>query len=113
MSENKKYLTKLSEQKPVEMIKGIFRKTMSYNEDIMLCHFTMMKGATIPLHNHQAAQNGFVIKGKVRFFTKENENIIVGTGDGYVFDSLQYHGSEVLEDTELIECFSPYRPEYI
>ena len=107
------YVTKLDDHKPVEMIPGIFRTTLTYNEQIMLCHFSMKKGALIPLHNHKAVQNGYVIKGKVRFFTRGNDSIIVETGSSYVFDSEEYHGSEVLEDTEIIESFTPIRPEYI
>jgi len=107
------YVTNLKDHKPVEMLPGIFRTTLTYNEQMMLCHFIMKKGATIPLHNHKAVQNGYVIKGKVRFFTKENDSIIVEAGSSYVFDSEEYHGSEVLEDSELIESFTPMRPEYI
>ena len=106
-------LTKLAQQKPVEMMPGIFRRTMSYNEETMLCHFTMNKGSNIPLHKHVAAQNGYVLKGKLRFFTEDGQDIFVETGDGYVFDSEEFHGSEILEDAEIIECFSPMRPEYL
>lgn len=107
------FLTKLDDHKPVEMLPGIFRTTLAYNDKLMLCHFTMKKGAVISLHNHKAVQIGYVIKGKVRFFTKDNDNIIAEAGSSYVFASEEYHGLEVLEDTELIECFSPMRPEYI
>lgn len=110
--QGKDYVKRVGEQKTVEMFPGIYRTTLSYNDDIMLCHFTMKKGAYIPLHSHVAAQIGYVIKGKVRFFTKEKEDIIVEPGCGYIFDSNEEHGSEVLEDTELIESFTPMRPEY-
>ncbi len=113
MVEKKCHITKISEQKTVEMFPGIFRTTLSYNDDLMLCHFVMKKGAFIPLHQHQAAQIGYVIKGKVRFFTKAESKLVVESGCGYIFDSNEEHGSEVLEDTELIECFNPMRSEYI
>jgi len=112
MAENR-YLLRLREGKQVETVKGIFRTTMVYNDQIMLCHFTMKKGAIVPLHNHVAAQNGYVLKGKVKFLRKEGEDFIVETGDGYLFDSEEYHGAEVLEDSEVIECFTPMRPEYL
>ena len=60
-------LTGLKEGKKVEIFPGIFRTTMSYNEASMLCYFTLKKGTSIPLHQHEAVQNGFVIRGKVRF----------------------------------------------
>jgi len=95
------------------MLPGIFRTTLAYNDKLMLCHFTMKKGSVISLHNHKAVQIGYVIKGKVRFFTKDDDNMIAGAGSSYVFDSEEYHGLEVLEDAELIECFTPMRPEYL
>lgn len=109
----KVYSKRVADGNTVEMIPGIFRTTLAYNDEIMLCHFTMKKGAKIPLHTHEAVQNGYVIKGKVRFFTEENDSIIVEPGSAYVFDSNEAHGSEVLEDTELVESFTPMRPEYI
>jgi len=112
MADNK-YHKRLEEQKTVEMLPGIFRTTLAYNDQLMLCHFYMKKGAAIPLHSHEAVQNGYVIKGKVRFFTKDGTDIIAKPGSGYVFGSYEEHGSEVLEDTELIECFTPMRQEYI
>lgn len=105
-------LTKLDQGEKVEMLPGIFRTTMSYNESSMLCHFRMEKGASIPLHQHEAVQNGFVIRGKVRFLQEGGKSIVVEDGNGYIFESNEMHGSEVLEDSELIECFTPMRPEY-
>lgn len=109
----KEFHKRLHEEKTVEMLPGVFRTTLAYNGALMLCHFHMKKGAKIPLHSHEAAQIGYVIKGKARFFTKDGQDIVVEPGSSYVFDSRQEHGSDVLEDTELIECFTPMRPEYI
>ena len=106
-------LTHLYKRRKVEMLPGIFRTTMSYNETSMLCYFHFKKGATIPLHKHEAVQNGFVIKGRVKFLMGEEQSFVVEDGDGYIFASNESHGSEVLEDTELIECFTPMRLEYL
>lgn len=110
---NKGFLVRKQDQKTVEMLPGIFRTTLSYNDQSMVCHFVMHKGAVIPLHKHEAVQNGYMIKGKVRFFTKDEQNIIAEPGCGYVFNSNKEHGAEVLEDSELIECFTPMRSEYL
>jgi quercetin dioxygenase-like cupin family protein len=92
---------------------GIFRTTLAYNEKAMMCHFTMKKGAKIPLHHHPAVQNGYIISGKVRFNRGMGYTFIAEAGDSYVFDPEEPHGAEVLEDAELVECFAPMRPEYI
>ena len=106
-------LTRLNERKKVEMLPGIYRVTMSYNDESMLCYFYMDKGASIPLHKHKAVQNGFIIKGKVRFLQEDGKSTVMEEGDGYIFGSNESHGSEFLEYTELIECFTPMRPEYV
>ena len=96
----------------VENPKGIFRTTLQYTDDAMICHFNMNKGAMVPLHNHKAVQMGYIIKGSVKFIQKNNKFFITKSGCSYSFGPFEYHGAEVLENSELIECFSPARDEY-
>lgn len=105
-----------SESVATEVFPGVTRRTMCYNEDSMLCHFVFKRGAKVPRHQHLAVQNGYVISGRVRFFTFDGETrkeFVASAGDGYLFASNQPHGGECLEDSELIECFTPLRPEYL
>ena len=102
-----------NEIKSTESPAGIFRTTLAYNESIMLCHFSMTKGAKVPLHSHPASQNGYVIRGRLRFIRGDKaEGFIAEAGCSYVFNGGEPHGAEVLEEAEVIECFSPMRPEY-
>jgi quercetin dioxygenase-like cupin family protein len=101
-----------SELELVENPVGIQRTTLAYNAETMLCHFIMKKGAEIPLHDHAAVQNGYVISGRVQFRDKDGDAFIAETGSGYAFSSHEQHGALVLEDAEVIECFAPMRPEY-
>ena len=106
--------TNRSERNAVEVVPGITKRVMSYAEDTMMCLFSMKQGAKIPLHSHDATQNGYVISGKVRLFGEgEETTFIAGPGCGYYFSSQEQHGLEVLEEAELVECFSPLRREYI
>ena len=57
----------LDQASGIEQLDGVVRKTLSYNEEVMLCHFQLNEGARIPLHDHRASQIGFVVKGAVRF----------------------------------------------
>jgi quercetin dioxygenase-like cupin family protein len=99
--------------KSVEYLPGAFRTTLFFNEQSMLCHFRLKKGVVIPLHQHVAVQNGYVVAGRAKFVRKEGEDQFVEPGDGYLFQSNEVHGAEVLEDSEWIECFTPMRPEYV
>ena len=112
MAEKSKLRSEREMGHAVENPPGIFRTSMCYDDGLMLCHFHMKKGASVPLHNHEAVQSGYVIKGKLRFLQEGGKDFIAKEGTGYLFRSMESHGAEVLEEAEIIECFSPMRPEY-
>jgi len=91
---------------------GILRKPLAYNDDVNLNFFELKQGSVIPLHSHDPTQIGYMIAGKVRFFTEQTEFIAI-PGDSYVFNRNEKHGAEILEDSKLIEIFSPMRHEYL
>ena len=102
----------LKDLKAVEKPAGVYRTTLSFHEQSMLCHFRLTKGVTIPLHNHEAVQHGYLIRGKLRFLLKEGKTFLATPGSSYIFESGEYHGAEVLEDSEALDFFAPMRPEY-
>lgn len=110
---NKKVNNLVDDVLPVELRPGIQRKTLVYDEDNMLCHFHLSKGAKLELHSHEAAQLGYVISGKVEFFKEDGSSFIAGDGAAYLFPSWEKHGTIVHEDTSFVEFFSPSRPEYM
>ena len=96
-----------------EMFPGVVRKTLAYNKDVMLCHFSFDKGGKIPLHDHVPSQIGYVVKGRVRFIgATEADAFEANAGDSYVIDPSVQHGGEALEPSELVEVFNPSRDEY-
>ncbi len=103
----------LDQASGIEQLDGVVRKTLSYNEEVMLCHFQLNEGARIPLHDHRASQIGFVVKGAVRFLGAADEDSFEArAGDSYVLDPHQVHGAEALEASEFVEVFYPVREEY-
>ena len=96
---------------PIEALEGIFRRTLLYNDSLMLCHFKLEENAEVPIHSHKEHQIGYVIKGKLKFIT-ENGEFIVKEGDSYVFDSNEKHGATILETAEVIDVFNPCREDY-
>lgn len=108
--------SRASDQPSVEVFPGVSRATMSYNEETMLCVMTFDAGATVPMHNHVAAQNGLVLDGEIEFRTVRNGEelrFLLRSGDGYLFPSNQPHGARALARTRVVECFTPMRPEYV
>jgi quercetin dioxygenase-like cupin family protein len=96
----------------VESPPGIYRTTLAWDAQTMLCHFRMTRGARVPLHHHPAAQNGYVVSGRVRFQRGDGTSFEAVAGTGYCFGPEETHGAEVVEESEVIECFAPMRPEY-
>ncbi len=103
--------TNIDNVEAVKALEGIYRKTLMYNDDVMLCFFSLKKGSEIPLHNHVSHQIGYVLKGKFELIT-ENNSFIVREGDSYVFNSNEKHGAKILENSEVIEVFNPTRQDY-
>jgi quercetin dioxygenase-like cupin family protein len=112
---DKVFVAELNKATAAEMKPGLLtRRTLAYNDQIMLCHFTLEEGLTLELHKHLAVQVGYVIKGKLRFIKGDGTTFVATAGTSYVFDSNEVHGiDKVYEPTELVECFSPMRPEYV
>ncbi|MHA1933522.1 MAG: cupin domain-containing protein [Promethearchaeota archaeon] len=96
---------------PIKIFKGVYRKTLVYDNNLMLCHFNLEKNSKIPLHSHKENQIGYILKGKLKFLTEHRE-FICKEGDSYVFDSNEKHGALILEDSEVIDVFSPAREDY-
>ena len=111
--DEKKQVAHGLDEPTIEIRRGVFRTTLAYDRNSMLCRFQMPKGATIDLHSHEALQNGFVISGQLKFFLQDGSSFMVGPGDGYNFASREEHGSEAMEDVDFIEFFAPLRPEYV
>ncbi len=101
-------------EKAVEKPDGIFRTTLTYEESVMMCHFSMKRDSVIPLHNHPAVQIGFVVKGRIEFKRGDDSHVFVAEqGDSYLFGPNEYHGARALIDSEAVECFAPMRKEYV
>jgi quercetin dioxygenase-like cupin family protein len=97
--------------KKITVFEGVHRKTLIYDKNLMICHFTLEKNAEIPIHSHKEHQIGYVINGKLKFLTETGE-YVAKEGDSYVFDSDEKHGAVVLEDSEVIDVFHPAREDY-
>ncbi|MGB5531136.1 MAG: cupin domain-containing protein [Ignavibacteriaceae bacterium] len=70
------------------------------------CEFRLAKGSVIPIHIHLHEQTGYMISGEMTFtINREIYNAVPGVGR--CIPSKVEHGVEVLEDSIVIEVFSP------
>lgn len=99
-----------SEFKP--LIPGVRMRPLVFGERTHLCEFLLQQGYKLPWHNHPYEQTGFLISGKLRFKIGE-EVFDTLPGDSWCIPENEFHGVEVLENSHLVELFSPVRPDYL
>ena len=96
----------------IKALPGVKRKTLVYGQKTLLTEFFLEKGNSIPAHSHPHEQTGYLVKGKLRF-TIGLQIIDAKPGDSWCIPSDEMHGAEVLEDSTVIEVFSPVREDYL
>lgn len=95
----------------VEMRDGIHRRTMAITDEAMLCEFFLERGAEVPEHSHMNDQVGYVVYGRLEI-TIGNETRVCVAGDSYAIPGGVIHFAKVIEDTLVIDVFSPPRNDY-
>lgn len=104
--------TRWDERNYREMLPGVELKTLTYGKTMLLGEFRLKKGAAIPSHSHPHEQIGYLVSGRLRF-NAEDETFEAGPGDGWCFAGNLEHGVEILEDSLVVEVFSPVREDYL
>ncbi len=95
-----------------ELLDGVRLKSMVHGSATHLTEVRFAKGAVVPEHQHPHEQTGYLISGSLRFFGA-GEDTVVAPGDCWNFASGVPHGAEALEDSVVIEVFSPIREDYL
>jgi unsaturated pyranuronate lyase len=95
----------------VEMLPGVYRRTMATTDEEMLCEFFYEQGAVVPEHSHMNDQVGYVIYGQVEV-TIGTEVHFCQPGDSYAIPGGIVHHARVLRDSLVINVFSPPRNDY-
>jgi quercetin dioxygenase-like cupin family protein len=97
--------------KPVEMLPGVYRRTMSYSDRAMVTHFTLEQGATVPPHRHPHDQISFVVEGEAEF-TLAGEKFTIRAGDSILSPGNVEHGAKAIRRTVILDTFAPPREDY-
>jgi len=105
-------LYKKSSEGYKSLIAGINFKTLVHGENTSLHEFKLSAGSIIPKHSHIHEQTGYMISGKIKFILNDGE-FLSESGDSWCILGNTDHEVHVLEDSVVIEVFSPVRQEYL
>jgi len=92
---------------------GVMRKVLSYSEMLMACELTFEKGSVGAPHSHPHEQIGYIISGKLVYQEEGQTDKVLETGDTYYVAPNVVHGVQILEDTKLLDIFTPMREDFV
>jgi quercetin dioxygenase-like cupin family protein len=89
----------------------LWRKVVT-GEKVMVARMGLSKDCVVPLHHHESEQISMVLEGAMRF-ELEGRQVMVNAGEVLVIPSNVPHGGLAMEDSVVIEVFSPIRYDWL
>ena len=101
----------LSDKDAVEAVDGIHLAQLASGDRMSVQHYDFEPGATVPEHDHEHEQLGFVYNGVLTLLIN-GEEVVCGPGDSYVIPGDTPHSAENRGEDPVrgIDVFSPPRP---
>jgi quercetin dioxygenase-like cupin family protein len=100
-----------SEIAPEQLNASIARRFITA-ERVTVARFELKRGGVVARHAHENEQLSIVLAGALRF-SLDGRDIVVRSGEVMQIPPNVPHQVEVLEDTDVIDVFSPVRQDWI
>jgi quercetin dioxygenase-like cupin family protein len=91
---------------------GLARRVGAYNDNLLLAEHRMQKGWVGTRHQHPHDQLVYVVSGELSV-TIGNETFTAHPGDSFVLRGGVEHQASALEESVVIDVFTPCRHEYL
>ena len=96
----------------VEQLNPKISRRVVHMEGLTVARLEILAGAVVPEHSHIHEQLATVEKGALRF-TLEGRDVDLGPGQSLAIPSMVPHSATALEDTVVVDIFSPSRQDWI
>ncbi len=90
---------------------GVGRKGLVWGERMLFTQIIMRQDSVVERHDHPYEQMGYCIEGAIELEV-EDEKAVCGAGSAWTIPSGARHAARALEDSLLVEAFSPPRDDY-
>jgi len=100
------------EQPWIQIAPGIRRQTITTGATMYQMRAQLDADSVLPEHQHPQDQITHVIKGRVRMIVN-GEPRELSAGDSLYLPGNTPHGAQTIEDTSVIDTFSPPRADYL
>ena len=91
---------------------GLKRRVLAYNDKLFLAEHEMVKGWVGIVHSHPHEQIVYVVRGHLKI-TCQGKTVDIRTGDTFVVRGGVEHGASAIEDSLVVDVFTPCREDYI
>ncbi len=91
---------------------GVRRKILGYDKNLMLVYVEFQKGSIGYKHQHPHTQVSYLTSGSFEVYIGD-ETKVLKAGDCYFIPPNVIHGVTALEDSSLIDVFTPHREDFI
>ena len=90
---------------------GMVRQVLAHNPQLMLVRHFFEKGWVGARHSHPHEQLVYVVHGKIHVDV-DGRTFDVGAGESFVVNGDVEHQAWALEESEVLDVFTPMRDEY-
>jgi quercetin dioxygenase-like cupin family protein len=90
---------------------GLRRQVMSWSPSMMLVRHTMTKGWVGARHSHPHEQMVYVVSGHLTF-EHPGGRFEARSGESFLVPGGVEHQASALEDSEVLDIFTPFREDY-
>jgi quercetin dioxygenase-like cupin family protein len=95
---------------------GLEREILAYDSTMMLVRHRMRKGWVGAAHSHPHKQMVYVVSGHIRLSTAGpagESTIDAAAGDSFIVEPGIEHQATALEDSVVLDIFTPAREDYL
>ena len=92
--------------------KGVTRRVIAHGGGMMAVHVSFEKGAVGSIHSHVHEQISYIVSGSFEYF-ENGERHLLRAGDSYYVPSGAAHGVVALEDSVILDVFTPQREDFL
>ena len=96
----------------IEICPGIKRQTVTSGKTMYQMTAHLEAGSKMPEHQHPQEQIAHILEGRMKLIVNGTPHELTA-GDSFYLASNVPHGVETIEDTRVLDTFSPPRDEYL
>lgn len=111
MSRDGMGLVEMKERRLFSPEAGLRRQVLAYSGKLMLVRHVMEKGWVGARHSHPHEQLVYVVRGHIHF-SAGNKTFDARAGDSFVVPGGVEHQASAVEESEVLDVFTPVREDY-